>query len=288
MKILKKRFNNLLDFILYGNFIIALCATMSVLSTVVLFDSFVDENDIKLALFVGAATFFLYNIHKPITYFLRQQFIDNQRFNRAKAFRGPLSILSLFAAFYCLYFFFYLKLNSQILLILMAILSLGYVLPILGKGRRLRDLAYFKIFLIALVWAVITVLLPYLDRNKSFSNVSIWLLFIERVCFIFALCIPFDIRDIDWDAQTNVKTIPLSIGAKKSKILGIFALIIAISMVVFLKNATFYSDYLSLKLSIIYALTALILLKTHKNRPDFFFYGLVDGMIILQSLVILI
>jgi 4-hydroxybenzoate polyprenyltransferase len=288
MKILKKRFKNLLGFILYGNFIIALCATMSVLSTVVLFDSFVDENDIKLALFVGAATFFLYNIHKPITYFLRQQFIDNQRFTRTKQFRGPLSIWSIFAVFYCLYFFFYLKLNSQILLILTAILSLSYVLPILGKGRRLRDLSYLKIFLIALVWSFTTVLLPYLDRNKPLSNIYIWQLFIERACFIFALCLPFDIRDIDWDSQTNVKTIPLSIGAKKSKIVGIFALIIACLMVILLKNATFYSDYLSLKLSVIYAITALILLKTHKNRPDYFFYGLVDGMIILQSLVILI
>jgi 4-hydroxybenzoate polyprenyltransferase len=260
---------------------------MSVLSTVVLFDSFVDENDIKLALFVGAATFFLYNIHKPITYFLHQQFIDNQRFTRTKRFRGPLSILSIFAAFYCLYFFFYLKLNSQILLVLMAILSLSYVLPILGKGRRLRDLSYLKIYLIALVWAFITVLLPYLDRNKSLSNINIWELFIERTCFIFALCLPFDIRDMDWDSQTNVKTIPLSIGEQKSKTMGIFALIIACLMVILLKRTSFYTDVLCLKLWVIYALSAIILLKTHKNRPDSFFYGLVDGMIILQSLAIL-
>jgi 4-hydroxybenzoate polyprenyltransferase len=284
---LKKIFRGCCDFVLYGNVFIAICATVSVLSTVVLFSSFVDENDVKLALFVGTATFFLYNLHKPITYFLRKQFIDNQRFRRTEAFRGPLSILTIFAGFYAVYFFFYLKLNSQLLLVFMAFLSLGYVLPILGNGRRLRDLGHLKIFLIALVWAAITIGLPYLELKNSTTNTAFWLLFMERACFIFALCIPFDIRDMEWDEQTNVRTIPLSIGVKKAKIIGILALVIAVFMVLLLKNATIYSEILGYKLVILYSLTAFILVKTRQNRTDYFFYGVVDGLIFIQSLVII-
>jgi 4-hydroxybenzoate polyprenyltransferase len=284
---LKKISIRLLNFVIYGNFFIALCALMSLLSTVVLFNSFVDENDVKLALFVGAATFFLYNLHKPITYFLRKQLVDNQRFRRTEAFKGPLSILTILAGFYGTYFFFYLKFNSQLLLILMAFLALGYVLPILGRGRRLRDLAYLKIFLIALVWAGMTIGLPFLELKNATNNTAFWQLFIERACFIFALCIPFDIRDMAWDARTNVKTIPLSIGVKNAKIMGISALIIAVLMVLCLKSNAMYSESLSFKLIVVYFLTAFILVKTDEKRTDYFFYGVVDGLILAQSLVII-
>ncbi len=284
---LKNIFRRLFDFALYGNVFIALCALMSLLSTVVLFSSFVDENDVKLGLFVGAATFFIYNIHKPITYFLRKQLVDNQRFRRAETFRGPLSILTILAGFYAVYSFFYLKLNSQLLLILMAFLALGYVLPILGRGRRLRDLAHLKIFLIATVWAGMTVGLPYLELKNSTTNTAFWQLFIERACFIFALCIAFDIRDMDWDARANVKTIPLSMGVKNAKIVGILAIITSILMVLCLKNNAIYSESLSVKLVVVYLMALLILIKTDKSRSDYFFYGVVDGLILVLSLVII-
>ena len=105
--------------------------------------------------------------------------------------------------------------------------------------------------------------------------------------FYFRLVQPFDIRDIDWDTQTNVKTIPLSIGIKNAKIMAISALIIAILMGLFLKNKAIYNELLYLKLICVYLITAFIILKTRKNRSDYFFYGLVDGMILMQSLVVL-
>lgn len=171
----------------------------------------------------------------------------------------------------------------------MAILSLGYVLPILGKGQRLRDIGLLKIFLIAFVWAIITVVLPFSQIQNDFKNgLFLSLLCIERMCFIFALCIPFDIRDMDWDSQTNVKTIPLSIGSEKAKIVGYIALIISLSMSYLLINTANYSKIQFLGLAIVYLLTTLMLSKTHKNRSDYFFYGGVDGLILGQSLMIIL
>jgi 4-hydroxybenzoate polyprenyltransferase len=285
---IKNFFIGLADFIIYGNVLIAVCATLSTLSTVLLLSGFVDANDVALAFFVGAATFFLYNLHKPVTYFLRKQFIDNQRFTKTKAFQIPLSILTVLAGIYCAFFFFSIQFNTQLLLIGLAILSLGYVLPILGNGRRLRDLAYVKIFLIAIVWAAMTVGLPYLEVKNSIPVSAFWQLFIERACFIFALCIPFDIRDMDWDAQTNVKTIPLSMGVEKAKYLGVLAIFLAIFLVFILENETIYTPFQSFTQLFVYSISILLIYLTKKNRGNYFFYGLVDGMIFVQGLLLLL
>jgi 4-hydroxybenzoate polyprenyltransferase len=288
---IKNFFIKSVDFIIYGNFLIAICATMSTLSTVVLISGFIDVKDAVLALFVGAATFFLYNLHKPITYLLRKQFIDNQRFTKTKAFQIPLSILTILAGIYCVFFFFStqsLQLNTQLFLIGIGFLSLGYVFPIFGKGRRLRDLAYVKIFLIALVWAAMTVGLPYLEVKNAVNVFDFWQLFIERACFVFALCIPFDIRDMDWDAQTNVKTIPLSMGVKNAKLVGISALILAIILVFILKNTEIYTSFQSFSQFGVYLLSIVLIITTNKNRSDYYFYGLVDGMIFVQSVCLLL
>ncbi len=291
MKKLRKIGQQTLDFILYGHVFIAFCATFSTLATVKLLTmpNNLSLKEGQLACFVGVATFFLYNLHKPVTYFLRQQFMENQRFRRTKAFEMPLSILSILAAILCVYYFFQRQNNSKILLIGMAVLSLGYVLPILGKGQRLRDVGLLKIFLIAFVWSVITVVLPFLEiNNPSKNSIFLSLACIERMCFIFTLCIPFDIRDMDWDSRTNVKTIPLSIGSKNAKTVGYFALIISISMSYLLLNNGNYNKIQFLGLVIVYLLTALTLLKTDKNRSDYFFYGGIDGLILGQSIILIL
>ena len=290
MEKLRKMGRLTFDFIIYGHVFIALCAAFSTLATAKLLNTpnASSLKDGQLAGFVGAATFFLYNLHKPVTYFLRKQFMENQRFTRTKAFERPLSILSILAAILCCFYFFQLKISAQIVLMGMAVLSLGYVLPILGKSQRLRDVGFLKIFLIAFVWAIITVVLPFLEINNSSKyTFVVSLMALERMCFIFALCIPFDIRDMDWDSRTNVKTIPLCIGSKKAKILSYFALTLSISMGYLLADYKFYNKIQFTGLIIVYATTALIIAKTDKNRSDYFFYGLVDGMILVQSLVII-
>ena len=284
------------DFIIYGNVFIALCAAMSTYATGLIINSsyiaFAPKDSsfiihhLSLPIFVGMATFFLYNLHKPVTYFLKKQFIENQRFTRTKAFQRPLSTLSVLAVSYCVYYFFQLKITSQCVLILMAFLSLGYVLPILGNGQRLRDIPYLKIFLIAIVWSVITVGLPFFELNNNTSTSHFLRLCVERSCFIFALCMPFDIRDMDWDSQTNVKTIPLSIGVEKAKILAILVLIVSLSIHYLGNDKIMAHPIHDFKIIIVYTITTFMILKTHKNRSDYFFYVGVDGMILLRSLLL--
>ncbi|NOQ92055.1 MAG: hypothetical protein GQ552_04975 [Flavobacteriaceae bacterium] len=79
-----------------------------------------------------------------------------------------------------------------------------------------------KLFLIAITWSAVTVLLPLKNTEISFSS-DVWLIFIQRFLFLFAVTIPFDIRDVDFD-NPEIKTIPQTLGTQKSKIIGVLAL----------------------------------------------------------------
>ena len=79
-----------------------------------------------------------------------------------------------------------------------------------------------KLFLITITWSVATVLLPLKNTEISFSN-EVWLIFTQRFLFLFAVTIPFDIRDVDFD-NPDIKTIPQTLGIQKSKIIGVIAL----------------------------------------------------------------
>ncbi len=271
----------IINFLLYGNFFIALCAYSQTVQTC----RFLGDDNISqsvLPIFVAAATFFLYNIHKPITFFLKKQLLDNQRFLKTKSFSTPLSILTILAGLFCLYFFFNIKTATQLSLLVAAFFSLAYVLPVF-RGKRLRDLPFVKIFTIAFVWAFVTVILPVQEYGNILDS-YVKLMFLERVLFVFSLTIPFDIRDIDVDIQTNVKTIPLSIGVQKAKYLGILALIGCVFIVFVLNMQGVYSFKNTIALLLTYIISILVVGFTRKSRSDYYYYGLTDGMMLLQGL----
>jgi 4-hydroxybenzoate polyprenyltransferase len=274
-----------LNFILYGNIFIALCAFTQTLQTYCFLEHGKPPLSI-LSFFVAAATFFLYNIHKPITFFLKKQFAENQRFLKTKMFSTPLSILTALSGIFCFYAFFQIQRATQLSLIVAVVLSLAYVLPVLGR-LRLRDLPYVKIFTIAFVWAFVTVILPVCELGQTI-NIGVSLMFLERALFIFALTIPFDIRDMDWDERANLKTIPLSIGIAKAQYLAILCLIICVGLDFILNRLTIYDFKTIIILNISYLISSIAIYATKENRSDYYFYGLIDGMMLMQSLVIIL
>ena len=271
------------NFLLYGNFFIASCALAQTLQTCRILH-FKTESFNFLSIFITAATFVLYNLHKPITFLLKQQVIENQRFRLTKQFSRPLSILTVLAVVLCCFLFFKLKILTQLILVAAAFLSLGYILPVLGGGRRLRDLAFLKIFLIAIVWSVVTVILPTAEMGGATAfDGKIGLLFIERAAFIFALTMPFDIRDMAWDSATEVQTIPLSIGIGRAKYLAFAALIFSFSMSCVLCKMGIYSIGQLAAVGFSLVVSGGVVSFSNENRSDYFFYGLTDGMMWLQS-----
>lgn len=280
MSLIKKT----IDLILYGNFWIAIGALALTLQTqLILKGDFQLDN---VSWFVFFATFLLYALHRIVGILKLKDFLDLDRYSVINKFRHHIIYYAIFASIGAIYFFFHLNWNVQLILIIPAFLSLGYVFPFFGKKRRLRDFNQIKIYLIAGVWAFVTVFLPFLDSGQEL-NLAIIIMILERGVFIFAITLPFDIRDLNVDDYDNVKTIPAVIGIEKTKQLGyaIFGLCFALAL------TNHYLGLYDLKiligLTISYLTSAWLVSFSSTGRHDYFYSALMDGTMILQFLIVM-
>ncbi|AWX43856.1 hypothetical protein HME9304_00847 [Flagellimonas maritima] len=141
-----------------------------------------------------------------------------------------LSFLSFLMAFY---FLMHLKQEIWLATAILVLISTLYAVPLLPNAKNLRSLGGFKIYIVALVWAGFTVLLPVLDAELGFNN-NVWFYTMQRFIFVLILILPFEIRDMEWDAK-SLRTLPQVLGVKKTRILG-FLLIIIFFAISFLKD----------------------------------------------------
>lgn len=159
------------------------------------------------------------------------------------------------------------------------IISFLYVFRM--KGKNLRDIPNLKIHLIAFSWVSILILFPFLTRfyvPAAFVRPFIALIF-GHYCYVLAVTIPFDIRDLKYDKKEK-KTIPQRMGVHGSKLLSIGLLLIA---AIFLTGLTpirsdnywFYGAIL---------MQILLVLGMHTKRSDFYCAGWIDGSIALLGL----
>lgn len=152
--------------------------------------------------------------------------------------------------------------------------SLGYALPV-WRGRRLRDLPYSKNILLALVWAYITIFLPCLPHHIALAATA------ERALWVFALVLPFDIRDRHLDHSIGTQTFANSFSKSFIYWLSAFVLLIWVAAATTLYGAIFGLFFAGFAL-FLFALTLI----AHKQQHDYFFSGLLDGLFIAQALCV--
>ncbi|MFS4456460.1 hypothetical protein [Maribacter sp. 2304DJ31-5] len=126
-------------------------------------------------------------------------------------------------------------LNKEVWLGIGALLFLTglYALPVLPSAKNLRSWGSLKIFIVALVWAGATVILPYLVGNVIVSW-DVGIEFVQRFLIVLILLIPFEIRDLKYDKE-ELGTLPQRYGITKTKILGA-CLIILFFFLTFVKD----------------------------------------------------
>lgn len=237
-----------------------------------------------LVLFVFCSTLFLYALHRIIGLQKVKPFQDKGRYLVISTFKNHIVIYAALAASGAFISFWRLNFSVQVALIIPAILSLGYVIPILTGKRRLRDLHFIKIFLIAIVWASITVLLPVLEADAAMDKTVLWL-FLERSLFVFAITLPFDIRDLKIDAHTAVKTLPSELGIARTKGLAYAALILVIIFASL--NVGIYSMRGLIAIGLSAVSTVFLIAYSDRVEHDYYFTGLIDGTMIVQFLLLL-
>ena len=98
----------------------------------------------------------------------------------------------------------------------LGLLAFAYYLPLLPfkNKKRIRDIGWLKISVLAVVWTTATAVLPIIYWDKLLVNYPVEILI--RFVFIFMLCVLFEIRDVRDDIRNNIHTLPHKVGVGNS------------------------------------------------------------------------
>jgi 4-hydroxybenzoate polyprenyltransferase len=279
---LKRLFN---DFV-FGNFFIALCSAAMIWTTFLL--NGIPVKVTPFTVFLSIATYLLYNFHR-ISYRidfsgLRKFFLSLNKihFTRNEKLFYVFSFVAMFACIFLLNF------HILYLMIPLTLLALSYSIPMISMRKKkitLPELPLIKTPVLALVWGVTTTLVPVIEQNISFNTSFIWLQVFSRCLFIFALCIPFELRDVEIDKLKNIRTFPVIFGIKAAKIWG--------SVIILLELLTHHLMHsLSSSAVLVLDLTSLlaffwIILQNNRREP-YFYKFLIDGTMLIRFLLLFI
>ncbi len=110
----------------------------------------------------------------------------------------------------------------------------------------------------------------------------------ERCCYIFALTIPFDIRDVAIDTENKVQTLPQKLGIKKAKILAYGALVFMLLFTWSNYRIDTYNIQHLLAISLSALVCAVLISFVNKEKSDYYYTGVIDGMLMLQFPLLLL
>lgn len=233
--------------------------------------------------FVFASTLLLYSVHR--IYGLRRvSSEESARYQTIESLNKVLVIIASIAGLVASICFFRFDNELKLYLIVPSLISVGYAIPI-WKGKRLRDLHFIKIFLIAICWAWVVCTLPGIRMDKEIVQLGI--LSLALICYMLAITIPFDIRDLQVDKTSNVKTLPYIFGFDGSGKIATILLIIAAGSFIYLGSIQ-HGIFQYWMVSVFYIVLGIIIYLKRKPQLDYYYTGFLDGtMIILGGLAML-
>lgn len=183
----------------------------------------------------------------------------------ATRYHKNIQFFSVIALVIALYSMFFLSKETLLFLVGMAALTGLYAIPVLPRTKNLRNLGGLKIFIVALVWAGTTVVLPAI----AISKIILWDIIIEtiqRFLIVLILLVPFEIRDLVYDAP-ELKTLPQRFGVANTKIFGAFAVVIFYGL-------TFFKDTLShldiIAKGVLFLILGSCMLITKRNQEKYY------------------
>lgn len=120
------------------------------------------------------------------------------------------------------FYFFQLQRITQIISVAFLGITLLYTLPFFSNRKNARNWAGIKIYIVALCWVGVTLVLPILNADIPITF-DFYLKCVQRFILVFVLILIFEIIDLKND-DPFLKTVPQQIGVKRTKILGLLLL----------------------------------------------------------------
>lgn len=199
----------------------------------------------------------------------------------SSAYRRYIQFISFVAGALALYHAFYITATALLGIAFLLLLTCLYAIPVLPGAKSLRSLGGLKIFIVALVWAGATVFLPVMSAAMPITW-DVVLEGVQRFILVLVLMIPFEIRDLRYDALA-LRTLPQRLGYLESKILGGFGAILFF-ILTFLKQDISSKEVISK--AVVFFVVSVMLFRTKKMQSKYFSSFWVEGIPILWWAVV--
>ena len=274
MQVLKQ----LLNFYINSSIHVGLAAFALTWVTLIQFEL---EYDANVLYFVFYASVTGYNFVK---YFGVAKFHHRSLAGWLKA----IQILSFVAFLALIYYAFMLKISTLILITLLGLITFLYAIPILPQKyfiddqKNLRQISGLKVYVIALVWTFATVIVPLINNDVEI-NTDVIIVSVQRFCYVLVLMLPFEIRDLNYDSL-KLSTIPQKIGVKKTKLIGVFLLMLFFMLDYFKDELIGFEILATL---IITFITLLFLLFSNKNQSKYYSAFWIESLPIVWLCILL-
>jgi hypothetical protein len=274
-----KALQNIFNFYINSSIHVALAVYALTWITLIEFDFEYNE---ALLYFVFFATITGYNFVK---YFGVAKFHHRSLAKWLKV----IQVFSLICFVLMTYYAIKLGVRTLIIIAVFGLVTFLYAIPMLPKRilldqqQNLREIGGFKIYVIAFVWAGVTVVLPVLHLEYEIST-DIIITVIQRFLLVLVLMLPFEIRDLKYDSL-KLATVPQKIGVKKTKAIG------ALVLIVFF-NFEFFKNELQLSFVITTLILIFILLMfllfSNKNQSKYYSAFWVESLPVLWLILLLL
>jgi len=266
---------------------VALCASLLSAETFIIVSQ---EINWEVLIIVFLATLFIYNASQ-----INVALIANEKGAKNKlSFEGSSYQLSVCAGSIIILFFMLTGCNRNQVLVFMAsaFCSLIYMMPFKINDRRvkgLRNNLVVKNILLSAIWALATVLFPIIGNSGEINGNEIIFMFLRRFFFIYALTLVFDIRDIEKDRLSGMKTIASRLGVPGTRLVATIALMI-FCILVYIDFNLYQPEYQflanALYGSALFAFLTIVMAGPQRNNNYYSF--VVDGAMALQFLLVFI
>jgi 4-hydroxybenzoate polyprenyltransferase len=254
-----------------------------------LFTSLIFELEFSppLAIIIFSEIFFIYSLNRLTD--IEEDILDKpERMKHLKLHKYTFCTSLVMISLSLIYSFFH---SIEVLLIVFVSFFIGFLYSVeMPRGlsevvgyKRLKEVPLLKNTVVALVWALIAV--STLLYHKAPLDVLAFGIFLFLFLRIFLGAVAFDMRDIQGDKKTGVKTIPIMFGLCKTKV---FLYILNISSaLVIIAIAWFYGAHamqlLPALVVVVYSFFYILRLGKAKDTHFLMDY-IVDGEYVLLGL----
>ena len=255
MKLLKQ----LLDFYINSSIHVALSCFALVKTSYIIVNI---PSDNSVACFAFFGTLVGYN-------FVKFDALARANKNKMRRQLKAITAFSLASLLLVIFYFFKLQYTTKISATLFLILTILYTLPFFPNTKNARNWAGLKIYIVAICWVGVTVMLPILNSEISSQN-FFYIIALQRFLLIFTLILIFEIIDLKTD-DPHLKTVPQQIGVKNTKLLGCVLLIGFCGLGFFNSNFSFQFMGFQLLMNFVIAIViAIFLYFSNENRSKYY------------------